>query len=253
MGKFNRYGWRPDVPDARDRLFAAKPEHIAARPPSFDLRPKMPPVYDQGDLGSCTANASGAAVQYLHEKEGKPYPVPSRLFIYYNTRALEGTTRYDAGGQIRDAIKALNTQGAPPETDWAYIIQKFAQKPPQKAYSDGASHKILTYQRVVQLAEQIESAISQGYPVVIGFTVYTSFESQQVAQTGIVPMPNFKTEKVLGGHAVLIVGYDSAKQMFTVRNSWGAGWGDKGYFHVPYAYFLCAQLADDLWTIQFEA
>jgi len=149
-GKYlGHYGWTPDVPDQRDRLFAAAP--VAALPPSVDLRSGCPPVYDQGQLGSCTANAIGAAVQFeqIRQKEPKPFS-PSRLFIYYNERAMEHTVGQDAGAQIRDGIKSVNHIGACPETDWPYVITKFTQKPPARAFKDAPLGKALSYQRVVQ-------------------------------------------------------------------------------------------------------
>src|SRR3989440_2703094 len=112
------YGWIPDLPDQRDHLYAAPPPVVSALPPSSDLRPHCPPVYDQGQLGSCTANAIGAAIQFDRMKQNlSPNFVPSRLFIYYNERVMEGTVSTDSGAQIRDGIKSVAKQGACPEPD----------------------------------------------------------------------------------------------------------------------------------------
>ena len=249
--KIQRFGWIPDLPDARDHMFAASSETMRSIPTQVDLRPKCPPVYDQGQLGSCTGNAIAGAIQFDREKQGlKPDFVPSRLFIYYNERVIEGTVSQDSGAQIRDGIKSVAQQGVPPESDWPYDITKFAQKPPSKAYSDAALDKAVSYKRVVQTLAQLKSCLASGYPFVFGFTVYESFESQQVAKTGVVPFPNLQTEQVLGGHAVLAVGYDDGQQRFTVRNSWGPNWGMQGYFTIPYAYLTDRSLASDFWTVQ---
>lgn len=171
----------------------------------------------------------------------------SRLFVYYNERALEGTIRSDSGAAIRDGIKTLSKQGCCPETEWPYVISKFENKPPVNCYTDGLKHIIQSYYRILTLND-MKTCLASGFPFVFGFTVYESFESTAVAQTGIVPMPA-KNEQVLGGHAVLAVGYNDAQQRFTVRNSWGAAWGMKGYFTIPYAYLTNTSLASDMWYI----
>ena len=251
-GKYlGHYGWMPDVPDHRDLVYAAA--RITTLPPAVDLRPGCPPVYDQGQLGSCTANAIAAAIQFeqIRQKEPKPF-APSRLFIYYNERVMEHTVGQDAGAQIRDGMKSVNHIGACPETDWPYVITKFAQKPPTRAFKDARLGKALSYQRVVQTLDQMKGCLASGLPIVLGISVYESFESQQVARSGIVPMPPI-SEKLLGGHAILAVGYNDAEQRFVMRNSWGTSWGMQGYFTIPYAYLTDSNLCDDLWMIQMVA
>jgi C1A family cysteine protease len=243
-------GWVPDIPDQRDHLYAAPVENLAALPPSADLRAQCPPVYDQGQLGSCTANAIGAAIQFEQMKQNLPNPFqPSRLFIYYNERMLEHTVESDSGAQIRDGIKSVNKQGACPEDEWPYDITKFTDKPSDQCYQDATSHRAVSYQRVVQSLNQMKGCLASGYPFVYGFTVYESFESPAVAQSGHAPMPG-GNEQVLGGHAVLAVGYDDSNTWFIVRNSWGTGWGMQGYFTLPYAYLIDPNLATDFWTIR---
>ena len=249
------YGWVPDVPDHRDHLYAAPVEWLAKLPPKADLRAKCPPVYDQGQLGSCTANAIAAAIEFDQMKEKIKYFMPSRLFIYYNERAMEGTVNSDSGAQIRDGIKSVGTQGDCPETLWPYDIANFEDKPPASCYNNAVMHKAVLYQRVTRTANQMKGCLASGYPFVFGFSVYVSFESAQVAKTGHAPLPS-PGEPGAGengqpaGHAVLAVGYDDANQWFIVRNSWGTGWGMKGYFTLPYAYLLEPNLADDFWTIR---
>ena len=149
MPQNKHYGWVPDLPDHRDQLYSAPLVKLATFPSKEDLRPKCPPVYDQGQLGSCTANAIAAAVQFDLMKENKPVFQPSRLFIYYNERVIEGTVNSDSGAQIRDGIKSIVHQGDAPEKDWPYDIAKFMDKPPAKAYTDAKKHEAVSYQRVV--------------------------------------------------------------------------------------------------------
>lgn len=245
-----RYGWIPDVPDQRDHLYAAPIARLRAFPPKTDLRRQCPAVYDQGELGSCTGNAVAGAVQFDRRKlKRRPDFVPSRLFIYYNERVIEHTVESDSGAQIRDGIKTVAKQGVCPETEWPYDIAKFAVKPAAACYQHAKKYRAIGYQRVVQSLTQMKGCLASGYPFVFGFTVYESFESDQVARTGVVPMPA-AAEKMLGGHAVLAVGYDDNAQRFIVRNSWGRRWGIAGYFTMPYAYLADDNLAADFWTIR---
>ena len=260
--KTARYGWTPDLPDARDHLFAAPRPTLEALPPSADLRGQCPPVYDQEQIGSCTANAIGGAFEFETTKQGLPDFMPSRLFIYYNERAMEGTTGTDSGAQIRDGMKSVATLGVCPETEWPYdgrqadpVSGAFpsgdpaAEKPADTCYKDALNHRATTYSRVIRDLDQMRGCLAAGYPFVFGFTVYSKFESQEMARTGVLSMPG-PDEDVVGGHAVLAVGYDDASQTFLVRNSWGAGWGQAGYFTMPYAYFTTRGLSSDFWTIR---
>jgi C1A family cysteine protease len=243
-----RYGWVPDLPDTRDFLFAAPQAVLADLPLKTDLRAKCPPVYDQGPLGSCTANAIGAAFEFVQMREELAPLTPSRLFIYYNERQIEGTIGQDSGAMIRDGIKSVNQLGVCPEEMWAYDIARFTERPPKQAYTEASRHQATVYKRVLPVLHQMQGALASGTPFVFGFSVYESFESATVAKTGKVPMPS-RTERLLGGHAVLAVGYDDKTQRFIVRNSWGEGWGLKGYFTMPYAYLTDRSLASDIWTI----
>jgi C1A family cysteine protease len=245
----SRYGWVRDLPDARDHIYSAPRPTAAALPPSVDLTSGFGGVYDQGQLGSCTGNALAGAFEFDLRKQKLPDFVPSRLFIYYNERRIEGTIHSDSGAQIRDGVKTLVRQGVCPEPEWPYDIEKFADKPPKACYTDGLTHQATSYERVPQTLEELKGCLAEGYPFVFGFTVYQSFESPEVAKTGVVPMPSSK-ESVLGGHAVVAVGYDDASERFRVRNSWGTGWGQDGYFTMPYAYLTDTGLAADFWTLR---
>jgi C1A family cysteine protease len=242
------YGWVPDLPDQRDFLYGAVRKIPARLPPRVDLRPMCSPVEDQGQLGSCTGNALAGAVEFLEKKDKAPFIDVSRLFIYYNERAIEGTIKSDSGAMIRDGIKTLAKHGVCSEKSWPYVISKFSVKPNANCYKEAANHQITSYQRITTM-DEMRTCLADGYPFVFGFTVYESFETQQVARTGIMPMPKPK-ERVLGGHAVLAVGYDDKKKRFVVRNSWGTDWGLKGYFLMPYSYLADRNLSDDLWTIR---
>jgi C1A family cysteine protease len=248
--KVKQYGWIPDLPDARDHMYAAPPQVLATLPPKVDLRPQCPPVLDQGQLGSCTANAIANAHLFEQRKQKAKQPfLPSRLFIYYNERVMEGSVQIDSGAMIRDGIKSIAKQGACAEKQWPYIIAKFIRKPTQVCYKDAEKHQAVSYQRLVPTLTQLKGCLASGYPFVFGFTVYESFESQEVTKTGVVPMPA-ASEQVLGGHAVLAVGYDDTAQRFIVMNSWGTDWGMKGFFTMPYAYLTDTNLADDFWTVR---
>jgi C1A family cysteine protease len=230
-------GYIPDLGDPRD--FTYKLTH-ATRPQSVDLRPKMPPVWDQGQLGSCTAFALTAAVAFLHGFTG------SQLWLYYKERVMEHSTREDAGAMIRDGIKVLAKDGLPPEEAWPYDISKFAKRPPSKVYKAAKSELIGEYQRLSSVSAYLD-CLAAGSPFVVGITVFDSFESDEVARTGEVPMPS-PTEATLGGHAICVVGY-RPDGSFIVRNSWSADWGDKGYFYLPRDYLANINLATDAWTI----
>jgi len=242
------YGWVPDLPDARDFLFQAPDEVMASLPSKVDLRSKCPPVYDQGQLGSCTANAIAGAYEFDQRQERQPDFMPSRLFIYFNERTMEGTVDIDAGAMIRDGIKSVAKLGVCTEDSWPYDIAAFSERPGPGCYREALKHQAIVYRSVPQQITQLQACLATGTPFVFGFSVYDSFESGEVASTGIVNMPGPK-EKQVGGHAVVAVGYDNAAQRFTVRNSWGRNWGQKGYYTMPYAYVTSAQLAQDFWAI----
>jgi C1A family cysteine protease len=256
------YGWMPDLPDHRDRQFAAPLMKLGPLPAKVDLRKQCPPVYDQGQIGSCTANAIAAAIEFDRLKQKLADFTPSRLFIYYNERSMENSVATDSGAQIRDGVKSVSQLGVPPETEWPYVATpadpntnlwppgaKPAQKPPAPVYADALQHKAVTYESVSRDLAQFKGCLAAGYPFVLGFTVYSAFESSQVAKSGVLNLPT-SAEQVIGGHAVMAVGYDDTAQRFTIRNSWGSGWGMKGYFTMPYAYLLSQKLSSDFWTIR---
>ncbi len=248
-GKVNGwYGWLPDRPDQRDLLYSAIAKPPRKLPPTVDLREMCSPVEDQGNLGSCTANALVGNLEFLEKKVGEPVTDLSRLFVYYNERVLEGTVNEDSGAVIRDGIKTLVKQGVCSEKRWPYVIAKFAKKPTAACYKEASKEQITSYHRILTL-DQMRQCLAEGYPFVFGFTVYESFESEAVAKTGQAEMPK-PDEQVLGGHAVMAAGYDDGTKRFLIRNSWGTDWGMEGYFTMPYDYLDNRNLSDDFWTIR---
>lgn len=243
-----QFGWLPDLPDHRDLLYASVRKISRKLPVSVDLRKQCPEVYDQGSLGSCTANALGAAFQFGQIKQAIANFIPSRLFIYYNERVQIQTELSDSGAFIRDGIKSLNKDGVCPESDWPYKIEKFTQKPPIQLYQKALKNQVLQYMRLENWKmNQLQTCLAEGYPFVFGFSVYESFWA--MGKNAVIPMPKLG-ERRIGGHAVMAVGYDQAKKRCLIRNSWGSTWGKQGYAWMPFDYISNTHFADDFWTIR---
>lgn len=242
------YGWRPDLPDHRDLLYAKVMRAKAVLPAKVDLCTLCSAVEDQEELGSCTANALAGALEFLEWKAKAPFVDFSRLFVYYNERAIEGTVNSDSGAMLRDGIKTLAKQGVCSETAWPYVIASFTKKPGTACYKEASGHTISSYHRL-NTVDEMRACLADGYPFVFGFTVYDAFETAAVDKSGVLNLPKAK-ERPLGGHAVMAVGYDDKARRFTVRNSWGPHWGMEGYFTIPYAYLADRNLSDDFWTVR---
>lgn len=249
-----RYGWVRDLPDVRDEKLTAV-NSFQAVPSEFALSADfMPAVRDQGNLGSCTAFALGGAMEFLLAREiAKATPnvdriIPSHLFVYYQERVLERTVNEDAGAMLRDGMKVLALWGAPDESVWPYDISKFTQKPPQPAYDAAHKARLSTYKSVP--ASAVKQAVYGYGPVCFGISVYESFESDEVARTGIVPVPS-RSEQMLGGHAIWAWGWKviNGSTYIRCRNHWGSQWGDAGNFYLPEVYVTNADLADDFWSM----
>lgn len=242
-------GWLPDPPDKRDFMWQAPltvPEVKYAKLRNYGI-----PIFDQKRLGSCVSQATVFADEYVRNHNDNRWLFQgSRLQLYYESRAMIGTIMVDSGSHIRDAFKVLNKTGLCPEYMWQYDDGpfKFRMRPHQKCYDSAKLHKSIAYARVPQTEAGIKSAIVAGYPVVFGFMVYKSMMTPEVAKTGLVPMPK-DGEEPIGGHAVIIVGFDSEKQLYIIRNSWGKGWGDNGHFYLPFDYVHDKDLADDFWVL----
>ena len=245
--KIARYGYRRDTLDRRDQLFTPVG---AALPDAFSLKQWLPPVLDQGQAGSCTGHGSTGAMRTVLIRDGHGDTALSRLQAYYDARRYEGTTDSDAGAEIRDVIRGIAWLGVAPEDQWPYDLAKLFVRPPADVYAAALKYEI-EYKRVGVLAGEatatdVKAALAEGNPVVFGFNVFQQFESDACAQTGIVEMPAANEEST-GGHCVFAWGYGQKPGYFSVRNSWGAGWGDAGDFYMPEAYLETQ--GSDFWAI----
>lgn len=248
----NKRGWIPDKPDIRDLKYTGKSMLglVGSLPTHIDFRDKMPPIQDQGDLGSCTGWSAAAAVTYNRIIDGQtPMFWPSVLYIYYNTRLLEGTLNYDAGAEIRNAIRATKKYGFCPDTLWPYDQKAFKKKPPLKAYKHASMYQSSYYYRINNAKiDNLRACLSEGFPFVFGFTCYTNLIEADT-NGGIIPMPG-PNDSQDGGHAVVCCGYDDEKKLFVIHNSWGTEVADKGYYYMPYDYMTNTDLCEDFWTIR---
>lgn len=287
-----RYGWRPDVPDRRDVVLAHYPtdsDDDASPTPTpggtadvlrVDLRKQFPAVYDDQGLACSTVSALAALLEF-HELRTRPNAgyEPSRLCWYYLTREMQGTQRADAGASFREALKVVNDEGVCDEVDWPFDATCVTVAPEWATYESTPRSRPIRYRRVPQTLEALKYCLTHELPVACGLSVYTSFESSVTRRTGQVTLPacaqdlaevpvgpakdeghgNASTntddddDAHLGGHAVVLVGYDDTEQQFIIRNSQGASWGANGYGFVPYSYVLNPLLARDFWVVDGDA
>lgn len=206
-------------------------------------------MYDQGQIGSSVAQALAGGLEFSRRRQNVEVFTPSRLFMYYIAREAAGTQADDAGATYRDSLQAVNRYGAPPEAEGPYVTDKLTLRPPRRVYQAAARHAAIAYKRLRNRLDQVKGCLAEGYPVLLGFPIYESFFGNSVVETGRVPLPG-DDELMIGGHAVMIVGYDDGEQSFVVRNSWGTAWGMGGYFFLPYAYLSARGRGIDLWTVR---
>lgn len=247
-GKKIQFGWKRDLPDLRDLKFGVTEPIVL--PELFDLREQDAPIYNQLESNSCTANAMGGVFQFEQISQQKKNFIPSRLYIYYNTRAIENTISEDGGATLRNTMKAMVNDGACPEEKWKFDLKNLTVKPNYCCYVSGKNNQVLQYLSVPHDLNQIKQCIALCHPIAFGFMVFSSFMTEEVAITGIAPIPNPSFDSALGGHAVVAVGYDDSKNALIVRNSWGTEWGLNGYFYMPYEYITTPGIAADFWTIR---
>ncbi|WP_306548292.1 C1 family peptidase [Desulfobulbus sp.] len=283
-------GWLPDYPDFRD--YTVKHDEVASSrkalgqkdsvkamlaktgvtkstgatlPAAVDLRPWCSPIENQGSLGSCTANAGVGIVEYFERRAFGKHIDASRLFLYKTTRNMMKATG-DTGAFLRSTMGALALFGVPPEEYWQYVVADFDKEPSAFCYAFAQNYQAISYYRLDPpgvardaLLNQIKTYLSAGLPSMFGFTVYSSY-TQASANAGKIPFPT-SGEKIVGGHAVVAVGFDdsikikntayNAKETtgaLLIRNSWGTGWGSGGYGWLPFEYVLKG-LAVDWWSL----
>jgi hypothetical protein len=244
-------GRLPDLGDIRDYPTFITPlmEPLPPVPAVIDLRGKLPPVGNQGMLGSCTAWMAKKMYEALLYRQGLTSFDGSALAHYYWTRELEGTPLFDSGASIRDAVKVLAKKGLAPESAWPYDINKFTKRPVKAAEREALKHQAIQYTRVPPHPLLMRRLLADGYPIGIGISVYESFETPEVERTGTIPFPD-ASERLLGGHAVYLVGYDHRTQWFIFGNHWGEEWGDHGYGYLSYDYVMNPDLASDFWVVR---
>jgi C1A family cysteine protease len=208
----------------------------------------MPPVYNQGHLNACSANAIAGALWWDVKREHGRGPSPSRLFIYYNERAREGVVSTNAMVSLRDGYKTVARTGVCAEHRWPYDVRRYRRRPPAVCYDEAQVHRAIHYERLQQTLRHMHACLAEGCPFTVGLGVHQTFKSALVKRTGVVSLPDTGRDRFLGGHAMLVVGYVDDSRHFIVRNSYGPDWGDRGYGYVPYRYLLDPDLAWDLWT-----
>lgn len=236
---------KSDLSKFADKLHTFQ-EDICAAAVNVDLRKVFnPPCYDQGQLGSCTANSCVFLVEFQLFRETAKEFMGSRLFVYYNERLIEGDVGQDNGAVVADSINSIAKYGVCPETELPYDISQFAVKPSDACYTCGSEYKCDKFRCVKQTFNQLIQALAKGHPVTFGTTLYTSFEN--VGSDGLVPLPDVTKESVIGGHCMNICGWNGER--FIVRNSWGPNWGDHGYCYFPKEYILNSDLTSDFWIV----
>jgi hypothetical protein len=240
-----RMGWIPDLPSSKDWKLPLRAGPPAILPPAIDLRSIMTPIWDQGALGSCSANGSADIFRFVDRRQGGADLDPSRLALYYDARALRGWQNQDTGSYIRDNLKVLAQLGAAPEQLWPYDISKYTQRPPIEAYNAAQAHQAIGYFRLDHDLSDFKSCLADGFPFVIGATLFENFT--QMTAEGYVPMPSGSE---VGGHAFVVCGYRDSDRRFICKNSWGVNWGQQGFFFMNYDYLTNDDLAADPWTIR---
>jgi len=242
-----RLGIHPDIHDHRDFMFDPPDRARRHAPLSVDLRPHCPPVFDQSRLNACSANAIASLIWYDEFAAGRLHTsAPSRLFIYYNERAAENLVARNAPVSLRDGYRSVIRHGVCREERWPYRIERFARRPPPRCYREAKDLRALSYLRIRREISFMRACLAIGRPFTVAIAVYESFMRPAVRKAGIIPLPR-RGERLLGGHALLVVGYEQRQRHFIVRNSWGVHWGIAGYAHMPDAYLEHPRLAWDAW------
>lgn len=251
LSKFN-LNFRKQPKDPRDIKFKTilhEPIDESTLPLKVDLT-KDYKILDQGSLGSCVANSVAGCIRYARIRDSRTIFDPSRLYIYYYSRQIEGTIDEDAGCYIRTAYKCVDQFRTCGENNWPYVVDRFREEPPDHCKQAALTHKRFAYVRVNHKEAYLRKCLAEGYPVSVGFDLTESFMSLDTARTGYVKTPDWTKEESVGGHCMTLVGYDHDKKHFIVANSWSESWGDKGFCYIPYDYVLDKEHVSDLWTVR---
>lgn len=238
-------GWIRQPKDDRDFKYTLRRDALIPLPSKANINQYLPPVFDQSIIGSCTANTGVTSLMAVDKKQNKRTIVHSRLFLYYYTRLIEGTQNEDSGCYMRDVFKAANKYGVCSESYWKYDVKKVLKAPTATA-NKSAKVKAIQYELLPQKVEYVKDCIASGFPVITGIDIFDSFDTMSANNKWILPKPSGNLN---GGHALTIIGYDDNTKLFTIRNSWGEGWGDKGNFYMPYSFFE-SEHCDDTWTLK---
>jgi len=249
-GKNYRLDWTESPEDERDFRFSdlQKKRTLTAAPPkSVNLSDRLPEVYDQGNIGSCTGNSCSSIG--LHQSRVQNREIyPSRLFLYYGARELINETDVDGGAHLRDVFKSWNKKGVASEMTWPYNEGRVLERPSDQAYHEAAKTLATAYYTLDNRnLSELKSCLASGHPFVFGFWVYDSFFG---SWRDTMPIPNTSKERFLGGHAVTAIGYDDGRQAFLIKNSWGTDWKDNGHFWMPYAFITNRSFCVDFWMLE---
>lgn len=262
-----KFGWKPSLP-TRAKKYSCTFESMTSKPlpEKVDLSPLCSPIEDQGSHGSCVGHGTCGMLEYLElwelraklpvgakapEVFDSTFDPISRLFVYNNARLYDGNPlSQDNGTQISSAIHVIKNQGLCRESQFAYTDENVLFSPPDEAYLEGLHHKaVWDYKLDNRNLNELKQCLAWGYPIIFGMTCYDSMMTQQVAETGDIPYPS-NGDSPVGGHCMLIVGYDNATQTFDLRQSWGLGWGNQGYGKIGFDYLTDTDLASDFWTLR---
>lgn len=244
-----KLNWKKGPKDERDFKSTRHLTSPKILPQEFELDRQIP-IYNQFSIGSCTANSACSCFRYEVAQLQNNFDFePSRLFQYYNSRLLQGWENEDSGAYIRDAFKSMNKYGLALEKTWPYVVEDFARKPSNEAYQEGLKNVTVKYATVPQTEQHLKETLVSGAAISFGFNVYQSFYGSWHNTTGMMPIPK-KSERLLGGHAVTLIGFSDAKKAFLVQNSWGEDWGLKGKYWMPYSFVINSVECDDFWCIE---
>jgi hypothetical protein len=245
-------GYRYAAPRPGTKTWSARAETESRLPKKVDLRAFMTEVEDQGETNSCAANAVAGAYEYLVKRHlGEESYDVSRLFIYYNGRAVDDCAHEDEGSVIGSLIESLKEHGACSEETWPFEEDSVNDEPSEDAYEEASQFLVEDTAVIPTRLEAWKSALAEGYPIIFGVSLFESFDKHRKPGLVPVPSPRESSRESHGGHAMLAVGYSDKDRVFIVRNSWGEEWGDNGYCYIPYDYLLNPQYnGGDSWIIR---